>query len=337
MRQVTKQEEARTVPTTWHLCWQAAHGREFFAHSSLHDRIRDRLIAAHGRAGRVLVDYALLPTEIHALTVIPPGDSAGAVARAVGSVVARWVRAAEPLRSPVLAGPYRAYPIGSPAELRNEVRMLAWRPVFKGLCATPTHYPRGALRGALGLSRTDGFDVRPLLGLFGVSILGARSALRGFVRQRPSEQAWRFWELTRGLTLAAGSASNPLAAAREVQGAAAALVAAGGPDGIDGALLLLEIWIAGKLGVQVGNGPADISRAIGARGRALVACLAVEHGVCSAAAVARHYRRAKATLSEQMNACRSREADRQIIATPVDRLIAEALALVASRSMTHGK
>src|SRR5688572_4418845 len=93
------------APTMWHLCWQAAVGREFFADPSLYGRIRARLIGAHRHQGRVLVDYALLPTEIHVVAEIAPGDSAGSVARAIGNVVARWVRATLPVRSPVLAGP----------------------------------------------------------------------------------------------------------------------------------------------------------------------------------------------------------------------------------------
>ena len=64
-----------------------------------------------------------------------------------------------------------------------------------------------------------------------------------------------------------------------------------------------------------------------ARGRALVACLAVAHHLCSAASVARYFRKAKATLSEQMAACRARSADRQILETPVRRILEESVAL----------
>jgi hypothetical protein len=66
-----------------------------------------------------------------------------------------------------------------------------------------------------------------------------------------------------------------------------------------------------------------------ARGRALVACLAVDHRLCSAASVARYFRKAKATLSEQMAACRARSTDRQILETPVRRILEESATLQA--------
>jgi len=324
------------APTMWHLCWQAAVGREFFADPSLYARIRARLIGAHRHKGRVLVDYALLPTEIHVVAEIAPGDSAGSVARAIGNVVARWVRATLPVRSPVLAGPYRAHRIGSAAEQREQARMLAWRAVFLGLCATPAHYPHAAYRIALGLTPGAGFDARPLLRVFGVSVPEARAALRAWVARRPSEQERQVWELTRGLVLATGSsgAQRPASAKEVRHAAAAALVAAGGngtDGGIDGALGLLAIWVAAKLGLRAAE-LHTTSSAAGARGRGLVGCLAAEHGLCSAAAVARYFRRAKATLSEQMAARRANPADQQILATPVDRIIEEALALRRARA-----
>lgn len=313
----------------WHLCWRAAIGREFFAHASLRARIRSRLIDAHQRPGRVLVDYTLLPTEIHVVSQIPPGGTAGGVARAVGNVVARWVREADPVRSPVLAEPYRAHEIGSTAELRSEVRMFAWRPVYLGLCTTPTHYADGALRIALGLTPAQGFDARPLLGVFGETVSEARAALRAWVARRPSEQEWRMWELTRGLVLATGSVGPQPSMAREVRGAAAAALVAASPDGIDGALRLIETWVTAKLDARGALNLHKASDAMGARGRGLVACLAVEHSLCSAASVARYFGRAKATLSEQMTSCRARPSDRQIMATPVHRIIEEAAALAS--------
>ena len=48
--------------------------------------------------------------------------------------------------------------------------------------------------------------------------------------------------------------------------------------------------------------------------RALVACLALDHVLCSAASVARHFGKAKATLSEQMTEPRRRPADQAILA-----------------------
>lgn len=315
------------APAMWALCWQAAVGREFFVQPSLVARIRSRLIGAHQRSGRVLVDYVLLPTEIHVAGHIPMGDSAGGVARAFGNVVSRWVREVHPVRSPVLAGPYQAQPILSLEELRNETRMLAWRPVLLGLCSTPSHYPHGALRIALGLTPAKGFDARPLLRNFGESVPEARASLRRWIARRPSEQEWRAWELTRGLELATGSVGPHPTMAKAVDFAAATLIAAGGTYDIDGALKLLEIWTIAKLQPMNGLNLHEGGSAVAARGRALVACLAVAHRLCSAASVARHFRRAKATLSEQMTACRARPMDRVILATPLHRIIEESAAL----------
>jgi len=163
-------------------------GRVLFVDPSLYRRVRERLIGAHRREGRVLVDYVLTPTEIHVVSQVPAGDNAGRVARAVGNVVARWVRQLQPVRSPILAGPYRAHRIASADELRDEMRMLAWRPVFLSLCSTPSHYPHSALRTVLGLTRAQGFDARTLLRLFGESVPQARAAMRTWMAKRPSER-----------------------------------------------------------------------------------------------------------------------------------------------------
>lgn len=215
--------------------------------------------------------------------------------------------------------------------------MLAWRPVHLGLCSTPTHYAHGALRVALGLTPAQGFDARSLLRSFGESVPEARAALRAWLAQRPSEQEWRLWELTHGLVLAQGTVGPQPNMTREVRGMAAALVAAAGPDGIDGSLTLLATWVIAKLDAQGALDLHKASDAMGARGRALVACLAVEHGLCSAASVARYFRRAKATLSEQMTACRARAGDREIIATPAHRIVEEATALMSVERLRSRK
>lgn len=316
--------------TIWGLSWQAAVGREFLADPSLHVRIRNRLVGAHERAGRALIDYVLLPTEIHAVARIGPGDSAAGVARAFGNVLSRWIREVQPIRSPVLAGPYQGRIIVSIDALREEARMLAWRPVHLGLCATPTHYPHGALRIALGLTPARGLDCRPLLQHFGDSVPEARAALKLWISRRPSDEEWRAWELTRGLRLATGSVGPRRTMARAIRGPAVPLIAASGTFGIDGALLLLEIWVAARIHPSRAQGPTRDPRAMGSRGRALVACLAVSHCLCSAASVARHFGRAKSTLSEQMAACRASPADRQILATPVQRIVEDYAALRAA-------
>lgn len=333
---IASDKHADAEAKTWSLCWQAAVGRELFVHPLLAARIRSRLIGAHQRSGRVLVDFVLLPTEIHAVARIRADDSVGSVARAFGNVLSRWVREAQLVRSPVLAGPYRAQPIESAEALRHEVRMLAWRPVVQKACTTPTHHPHGGLRIALGLTPAKGFDARPLLGHFGDSVPAARAALRSWIAKRPSEQDWRAWELTRGLVLATGSVGPHPSMAKVVDAAAATLIAAGGSYGIDGALALLEVWVGAR--IHPGK-PLDLqaaSSALAARGRALVACLAVAHRLCSAASVARYFHRAKATLSEQMTACRSRPADRLILAVPLRRILEESASLrVAGPNCVH--
>lgn len=327
----TTDEDPVGEAIAWSLCWRAAVGRAFFnlerSPPSLVERIKRRLIGAHEREGRVLIDYVLLPTEIHAVAIISPGESVGGIARAFGNVLSRWVREEHPVRSPVLAGPYQAQALHSDEALRSELRMLAWRPVMLGLCSTPTHYAHGGLRIASGLSPGRGFNARPMLEYFGMPIPEARAALRHWVRHRPSEQEWRAWELTRGLELATGSVGPRPTMAKAVEGPAAMLIAAGGSYGIDGALAMLAIWSAAKIHPA---SPPDLhlaSGALAARGRALVACLAVQHRLCSAASVARYFHRAKATLSEQMTACRARPSDRTILGTPLRRILDEAASL----------
>lgn len=326
---ITTDKDPLVNAATWSVCWQAAVGRDFFVHRSLAGRIRGRLIGAHQRPGRALVDFVLLPTEIHAVALIPEGDTVAGVARAFGNVLSRWVREAHPVRSPVLAGPYRALPVESVEGLSIELRMLAWRPVFLGLCSTPTHHPHGALRVALGLTPAKGFDARPMLRPFGDSVPAARAALRRWIARRPSEQDWRVWELSRGLQLATGSVGPQATMAKAVEGSAALLIAAGGTYGIDGALGLLATWVSAKVQPGSMTGLHTASGPVGARARALVACLAVAHRLCSAASVARYFRRAKATLSEQMTAARARPADRVILSTPLGRILEESAALQA--------
>jgi hypothetical protein len=230
----------------------------------------------------------------------------------------------------VFAGPYSAQPILTVDDLRDETRMLAWRPVFLELCTTPTHYAQGALRIALGLSAAQGFDARPMLLNFGHPVPDARAVLRRLIRRRPSAQEWRAWELTRGLALATGGVGPRPTMAKAVDSVAAALIAAGGTYGVDGALKLLEGWVIAKIEPMNGLDLHDASSAMAARGRALVACLAVNHRLCSASSVARYFGRAKATLSEQMAACRARPIDRLILTTPVYRILEDSAALLAA-------
>jgi len=273
-----------------------------------------------------LLAYLVMPTEIHVLAALPPEDGPGDVARAVANVVSRWVRGAQGMSGPVFVGRYRAHGISSQEELQHEIRMLAWRPVDSGLCVTPTHYPHSTLRVTLGLKQSMGFDARAVLARFGDSVPAARMAMRSWIARRPNAADMKEWELSHGLSLAVGAVGSSAKMAREVRGAAAALVAAAGPDGIDGALRLLELWVMAKLGLKA-ESLSEAPGRPGARGRALVACFAVQFELCSAASVARHFKRAKATLSEQMVACRARSADQLILATPFTRILQDVAAL----------
>jgi hypothetical protein len=107
---------------------------------------------------------------------------------------------------------------------------------------------------------------------------------------------------------------------RHVQGPAAALVAASKHKSIDGALRILLRWVEVKLGLQGGDGLSSNGGPEG-RGRALAGGLALKLGLCSASSVARHFGRAKATLSEQMAARGSRAADQATLAIPMEQIV----------------
>jgi hypothetical protein len=311
----------------WHIVWQVVEGRDLLADPALIARIRARFLAAHRQPGRELVHYLLTPTEMHLLSRLPACTAPSEVARAIGNIVARWVRQAQRAPGVVFAGRYRAYAIESDAAARNELRMLAWRPVILGLCRVPTHHSSSSLRSTLALQRVDGFKVWGPLRLFQGELPEARAAFSASVSSRPSAIEIRQWELSRGMVLAPGDAGTFSNVTRPVQGLAAALVAAGQPQGIDGALLLLERWVMVKLALRDGDGLAMPHSLAGARVRALVACLAVQLDLCSAASVARHYGRAKATLSERMAACRREPEDRAILGLPLGRIVEEAIGL----------
>ena len=51
----------------------------------------------------------------------------------------------------------------------------------------------------------------------------------------------------------------------------------------------------------------------------------------TADAVARHFRRAKATLSERMAACRQAPEDRAVLGLPLERVVDEAIGLFRDR------
>jgi hypothetical protein len=308
----------------WHICWQAAKGRSLLINLSVVEMIQTRIRAAHAVPGRQLLYYLLMPSEIHVLSALPAGDSTQLLAREIGSLVSRWVREVDHTRGPVFAARYRAHAVSSQTELEYELRMLAWRPVAMGLCARPSYYLNSSLRATVGMSARHGFEPKALLSRFDSATLEARLAIRKVVRGRPPKVELREWELNHGLALATGTVGPQSFIAREVADVTATLVAAGGDAGIDGAIILLELWVAHKLRIAPGRCLCTLSGSVGVRARALVAGLAVQSKLCSAAAMARRYKRAKATLCEQMAASRARAEDRHLLQTPVASILKEA-------------
>lgn len=307
---------------TWHLRWQAAEGQSLLPNAAMAVRIRNRLIAAHQKRGRVLIDYLVLPTEIHLVSRLGTDDTPGRLAGAIGNFVSRWVREIRRTQTPVMGGPFRASNLSSLDAARLELRMLAWRPVRQGLCRGPTFYPHGALRIALGLSRPDGFDARPMLRHFGRDTIEARHALARWIAQRPSELQWRSWELARGLVLAPHFGGPEPMGFRPVKTPeAAAFIAMAGEGGVEGSLDLLARWVMGRLGVTVVGDLRQGADRRSVRTRAIVTRIAVLHGLCSSAFVARYFGRAKATISEQVAASRLRREDSDIVSTPIGRIV----------------
>lgn len=320
-------DSASTSSATWHIVWQTVDGRDLLANPEMADHIRGRLLSAHRGRGRALLHFLVTPSELHLLSRLPREASPGEITRTVGNIVARWVRQANGIPGVVFSGPYRAYAIDSVEAARGEIRMLAWRPVTLGLCQVPSYYATSSLRATLGLTRTMGFDALAPLQLFAGSIPEGRKAMRALIARRPTAIELRQWELSRGMAMAPGYAGTFALASRPVQGLAAALVAASTPQGIDGALSLLERWVLLKLGHQELHDLEWATSQTGARCRALVACLAMALDLCPAASVARHYKRAKATLSERMAACRRDPEDLGILGLPRNRVVDEAIAL----------
>lgn len=313
----------------WHLFWMAAVGCNFLADPLIAAKLRGRLIDAHQRLERDLVFFCILPSEIHVISRLASGDAPGAVARAVGSVVARWYRGIQAVRNPVFAGPFNARRLQSEEEERRQLLMLSWRPVFKGWCRTPSHHPDGSLRITLGLSPARGFDARPALQLFGEAVVPARAAMRQLLARRPSESEFRQWELSNGIALAATAAGST--SRIEVRSAhAAALIAASPGCDIPGALRSLEAWVTARASLPASPFLHKSNERRAARGRALVACLAVDMRLCPAVAVARHFGRSKATLSEQMKACRSNAENRQILSTSIVQVVRQAAEMAAA-------
>ncbi len=321
----------------WHIVWQLVPGNDLTS-AEFSGRIRSRLLAVHRRPGRELLHYLLTPTEMHLLSRLPETESPGEVAPAIGNMVARWVRAERPVSGAVLAGRFRAYAIESDDAAREELRILAWRPVALGLCKVPSYHVTSSLRETLGLRRFDGFNIMNPLRLFGPDFPANRVALAAFIARRPGVIDMRRWELTRGMVRAPGAEGTASSVTRPVKGLAAALVAASQPQGIDGALLLLERWVLAKMGLHEGAADLALPHSLaGARVHAVVAILAVQLELCSAASVARHFRRAKATLSERMAASRREPKDQAILVLPLKRIADEAIALQAGTTASPGK
>lgn len=323
-------------PTTWHIYWQAALGRDLLLRPELAERIRNRLLAAHDVGGRKLLYYLLMPREIHLISILRPEDSTASFATGVSNVIGKWVREADGAFGPVFADRYQAQRVDTVEALRSEVRMLAWRPVAAGLQALPTNYANSALRAILGLCLPNGFHATALFDWLGGSVPQERTALQRALAVEPSNLEIVRWELVKGLVSARGTVGPSGPMARRVRGASAGLVAASRDRSVDGALKLLERWVEVKLGLHGGHGLSSRKGMEGARGRALVANLAMRSGLCSAACVARHYGRAKATLSEQMTASSARAADQAILSIPMEQIVREAIALATHPAVGGG-
>lgn len=319
------------APRVWHICWQAVEGRDLVCKESLVNQIRARLLGAHRAPGRELLYYLLLSREIHLLSSLSTADSVGALVNGLSNMIAKRVREADGTLGPVFSGRYRAQLIDGVEILRGEVRMLAWRPVSTGQSAYPSNFAHAALRAILGLNFVEGFHALALLKLLGGTVPLGRIALRRVLAVRPSNLEVLQWELAKGMVSARGTVGPVGPVARHVAGAAAALVAANSSKSIDGALGLLELWVGTRLGLPSAPALAAGKGAQAARGRALVACLAVQSGLCSASSVARYFGRAKATLSEQTTAIRRRPADQAILALPMEKIAREAIALANRR------
>lgn len=322
---------SQQASATWHLMWQAAIGRNLVSDAKLLEKITGRLIEAHQHHGRQLLYYLVTSREIHVICRVRSGDSPREVAREVATIVARWVRELQGVRGPVFADRYRAHEITQDASLKYEIRMLAWRPVVTGECSRPLSYVNSSLRMTLGQRRAYDFESRALLSVFEGTVLEARDAMRKLIRRRPSSSDLREWELNHGLAIALGAAGASFGMAREVDGAAAALVAASPTQDIDGALMLLERWVAFRLGAQSSEGLSAAPGPSGARARALVAGLAVQWSLCPAASVARYFSRSRATLCEQMAASRQRVEDCVLLGTPIAVVLGEVKKLSRQR------
>lgn len=312
-----------------HVYWQASIGRDLLLKSALANQIRARLLGAHRAPGRELLYYLVLPREIHVLSLLPPGDSAVALGNGLSNMIARRVREADGKFGSVFSDRYRAEGIDGIDGLLNEVRMLAWRPVSTGQSAFPSKFMHSALRIILGLSPADGFQANGLLERLGGTVPLGRMALRRVLASRPSELEMLQWELGKGLMSAIGTVGPLGSVARHVRGLAAALVAGSADKTIDGALELLELWVKTQLGLSSVLALSDMKGFQGARGRALVACLAVRCGLCSASSVARYFGRARATLSERMKAARSAPADQALLGIPMDKIVRDAISLAS--------
>lgn len=328
-----------TSDRAWSLGWKAAPGRDFLAHERMAEKIKDRLIEAHRQPGRQLLFYVVMPAEIHVVARIVGRESVVSIVRSCGHILSRWVREVHVLPGPAFASKCRAAPLESPQLLCREIQMLAWRPVRLGLSPRPLLYPHTALRG-LGHDKVrQGIEATSLLNLLGDAADEPRRTLDELLRTRPADEAWRAWELSRGLAQPTAQQDyvSSTAMPRLVDAEAATLIAAGGGYGVEGALAVLDAWVcakidpAGRLNVATG--------ALGqrVRARALVACLAVEHRLCSAVFVARHYGCTKGTLSVQMARCRTRPQDRKLIDTPLERILSDMTELRAAGLMRSFK
>lgn len=323
---------ASTCAKTWSLSWKAAPGRDFLAHERMAEKIRARLIDAHRQPGRELIFYVVMPTEIHVVARVVGRESVASIVRSCSHILSRWVREVHVHQGPAFATKCRASPLDSLQALGPEIQMLGWRPVRLGLCSRPQQYAHSTLTAATQRAAAGAFDSTPLLRILEETPNAARASLDALLRTPPSDEAWRVWELKRGLEQPTAQQSYVSATTmpRTVDASTATLIAAGGGYGIEGALSLMETWVCTKLDPARRLNTQSGLVSLRVRVRAVVACLAVDHRLCSAVFVARHYGCTKGTLSVQMTRCRTRSQDRKLLQTSLERILSDAAELRAA-------
>lgn len=122
-------EEIRSAPTRWLFSYQVAAGRKLYSRRRQNKSLRCGILDSLTRSRRILVDYAVLPREIHLHhrgCRRGEGDGGGEGNRPRDRAQGQSGRRRD---EPGIATAYRAHRIASLSALREEMSMLARRPV----------------------------------------------------------------------------------------------------------------------------------------------------------------------------------------------------------------